>query len=207
MRKFWINLMPRYYGLTTHARWVGLLACLSFGAVISAAAQNLTAESINAAPLDLIAASYGAPPKEVDPIKTSSITSAGNAPIVQAQEVRALATEPSSSIARLQILLDRAGASPGVIDGVDGDNLSSAVEAFEIMRGLPADGKIGPQVIGAIENANQVIGTYVITAEDMALVVGPISKDYTRMAEMPFLGYVRASEGLAERFHMDEHFL
>jgi lipoprotein-anchoring transpeptidase ErfK/SrfK len=170
----------------------------------SAAAQDLTAESVNAAPLDLVAASYGNLPKEVDLIKTGSITGPGN---VQPQADPVLAAEPSASIARLQILLDRAGASPGVIDGVDGGNLRSAVEAFQIMRGLPADGKIGPQVIGAIENANQVIGTYVITAEDIAFVVGPISKDYARMAEMPFLGYVRASEGLAERFHMDERFL
>ena len=75
------------------------------------------------------------------------------------------------------------------------------------MRGLPIDGTIGPQVIGAIGDAREVIGSYVITADDLATVVGPIPKDYAKMAEMAYLGYARASEALAERFHMDEDFL
>ncbi|WP_146260173.1 L,D-transpeptidase, partial [Rhizobium tubonense] len=40
-----------------------------------------------------------------------------------------------------------------------------------------------------------------------AVVVGPIPKDYARMAEMKYLGYATVTEGLAERFHMGEDLL
>jgi lipoprotein-anchoring transpeptidase ErfK/SrfK len=114
---------------------------------------------------------------------------------------------PSASVARWQILLDRAGSSPGVIDGLDGGNVRGAIAAFEAMRGLPVDGEVDERVIAAIDAMDQVIGTYVIKPEDMADVVGPIPKDYAEMAALPFLGYATAAEGLAERFHMDDDFL
>lgn len=47
---------------------------------------------------------------------------------------------PDPSIVRLQVLLDRAGASPGVIDGYDGENVRAAIAAFETMHHLPVDG-------------------------------------------------------------------
>jgi hypothetical protein len=37
-------------------------------------------------------------------------------------------------------------------------------------------------------------------------VVGPISKDYAHVAEVSYPGYAGASEGIAERFHMDGRF-
>ncbi len=200
--------MARYPGLLTCAGATSVAICLFLTTVTFATAQTLTPKSINAARLDVIPATYSAEPKQLDPITTSSTGTAGT--VIEPEQTlntAAAANMPSPAIARLQVLLDRAGASPGVIDGHDGGNLRGAVEAFETMRGLPADGKIGPLVIDAIENANQVIGTYVITAEDMSFVVGPIPKDYARMAEMKFLGYTTAAEGLAERFHMGESFL
>ena len=119
----------------------------------------------------------------------------------------AVGDTPSPSIVRLQVLLDREGASPGVIDGLDGGNLRHAIAAFEVMRGLPVDGKTGPKVIAAIDADKQVIGSYVVTADDLSTVVGAIPKDYVKMAEMKYLGYARPSEALAERFQMDEDFL
>src|SRR3569833_536681 len=50
---------------------------------------------------------------------------------------------PDPAIVILDILLDRAGASPGVSDGFDGDNLRKAIRAFETMVGLEPDGQIG----------------------------------------------------------------
>lgn len=38
---------------------------------------------------------------------------------------------PDPLIIRTQILLDRAGTSPGVIDGYDGENYRKALRAFE----------------------------------------------------------------------------
>jgi len=56
-------------------------------------------------------------------------------------EAPALA-DPDPAIVRLQVLLDRAGSSPGVIDGLYGENLSKAVAGFEAMNSLPVDGKL-----------------------------------------------------------------
>ena len=38
-------------------------------------------------------------------------------------------------MARLEVLLDRAGASPGVIDGRVGDNVRKALDAYASMTG------------------------------------------------------------------------
>lgn len=185
--------------------FVGLVAAPALQS--PAAASDLTPEAINAAPLDAIPAHYEPGSRQVDPLTTSSTFTVSAAAPATAFTLPPADDVPSPSVARLQILLDRAGASPGVIDGLDGGNVRSAVAAFEAMRGLPIDGTIGPQVIGAIGDAREVIGSYVITADDLATVVGPIPKDCTKMAEMAYLGYARASEALAERFHMDEDFL
>ena len=88
---------------------------------------------------------------------------------------------------RLQILLDRAGASPGVIDGFDGDNVRKAVFAFETMRGLPADGQLDPEMLQALETGGPVIGSYEITSDDVAAIVPPIPTDYAEMARRDFL--------------------
>ena len=39
--------------------------------------------------------------------------------------------DPDPFIIRVQVLLDRAAISPGVIDGYPGDNLTKAILAFE----------------------------------------------------------------------------
>ncbi|WP_417309358.1 L,D-transpeptidase family protein [Devosia sp.] len=111
---------------------------------------------------------------------------------------------PDPAMIRLQVLLDRAGASPGVIDGYDGENVSKAVRAFETMQGLNADGVLDADVVAALENTGDpVAGTYQITAEDLGEIGEPIPDDYEDMSERDFLGYVTIQEDIAERFHMD----
>ncbi|WP_276122128.1 L,D-transpeptidase family protein [Pararhizobium qamdonense] len=186
-------------------RLFALASSIAYASIAAASATNLTAEAINSAPLDVIPAAYTPTPTNVDPTITASTTSTAVDPATVALPFDT--NIPSASVARLQVLLDRAGASPGVIDGLDGGNLRSALAAYETMRGLPADGKISPQVIGAIEDANQVIGSYVITAADLSAIAGAIPKDYAQMAQMKYLGYATATEALAERFHMGEDLL
>jgi len=114
---------------------------------------------------------------------------------------------PDAAIVKLEILLDRTGASPGVIDGFDGDNLRKAVRAFEMMVGLTVDGRVGPDVIDKLQTGDPVIGSYTITEKDLADLVPKIPTDYAEMANLKFLGYTRVSEELGERFHMDEYLL
>ncbi|MDB5615095.1 MAG: hypothetical protein JWQ22_2748 [Devosia sp.] len=114
---------------------------------------------------------------------------------------------PSPAVARLQILLDQHGTSPGVIDGFDGQNVRKAIMAFEFMSGLPVDGLLDVDVLRGLDTGAQVIGTYEVTSADEAAVVDTIPSDYAEMAQYEFLGYESVPEAIAERFHMDVDFL
>ncbi|WP_342637443.1 L,D-transpeptidase [Rhizobium jaguaris] len=107
------------------------------------------------------------------------------------------------AIAHLQVLLDRTGSSPGVIDGHNGENLGKAIAGFEIMQHLPVDGKLDPDVIGRLPDDAPAIQPYVISEDDGKDLVDRIPKDYAEQAKMHHLGYTSIAEKLAERFHMD----
>ena len=160
---------------------LALLLLLATPAVAQTA--TLTAEAINSANIATLATAQVRAPKW---------TLAGQR-----------AALPNPAMIRLQILLDRAGASPGVIDGFDGDNVRKAVLAFETMGGFPADGQLDQDVLLSLEDNQPVIGSYVISDEDVAAIVAPIPSDYAEMAQRDFLGYTSVPEELGERFHMD----
>lgn len=115
----------------------------------------------------------------------------------------------SALTARVQILLDRSGVSPGVVDGFRGGMSESAIRAFERMHGLPQDGRLDPQVWALLQqNAGApVTSTYTITSADAEGLVDRIPTDYAEKAQMSSMGYTSVLEKLAERFHMDEKFL
>lgn len=117
--------------------------------------------------------------------------------------------KPDPTLIRLQVLLDRAHASPGVIDGYPGDNLLKAVRLFEEMRKLPADGQVDQQLWDAlVADGRPVMTTYKITRKDLdQRFVKRIPTDYAELARMKYLGFRDPAEMLAERFHMDEDLL
>ena len=117
------------------------------------------------------------------------------------------AEEPSPAVVKLQVLLDRAGASPGVIDGLIGENVAKGVSAFEGMVGLPTDGVIDPDMLERLPNEQPVTSRYTIVEADAEDIVGDVPEDYSEMAAMEFLGYETMAEKLAERFHMDKDLL
>ena len=110
-----------------------------------------------------------------------------------------------ATVLKLQVLLDRAGFSPGVIDGVEGINLKVALKAFERKAGLAVDGKIDRTVWKALAaDTAEILTNYRIAEED---VKGPfaeeIPEDYAEMAKMEALSYTSPAELLSEKFHMD----
>jgi len=115
----------------------------------------------------------------------------------------------SEDIAKIQILLDRVGASPGVIDGRMGDNVNKAISAYRDLRGQ-ALRTYDKEAIDALlaETGGDAFTTYEITPVDAAgPFVASIPDDYGEKAKLERMGYVSVIEMLAERFHMDERFL
>ncbi|MEP2724270.1 peptidoglycan-binding domain-containing protein, partial [Roseibium sp.] len=54
-------------------------------------------------------------------------------------------------LARIQQLLSDLGYGPLSTDGVMGDNTSSAIQRFELDRGLPITGELTPAVVERLE--------------------------------------------------------
>jgi len=112
-------------------------------------------------------------------------------------------------VAGLQVLLDRVGASPGVIDGRFGSNVDRALENYRALTGQPLKStdtiKIKEQLAAT---GGDALISYTITAEDAAgPFVAAVPDDYSEKAKLDRLGYTSVPEMLAERFHMDEKFL
>ncbi len=114
------------------------------------------------------------------------------------------------AIIKAEILLDRAGFSPGVIDGRGGENFNKALAAFQGANGLDRSGRLDAATWGRLtEGADQpVLTAYEITADDLK---GPFVPKLPRrlddMARLPRLAYASAREELAERFHLGEDLL
>ena len=109
----------------------------------------------------------------------------------------------------VQILLDRAGFSSGVMDGRWGSNSTKALSAFQAAHNLPSTGKVDPATWQALVSAggNQVVTTYTITPDDLKGPFLPIPEEMEAKAKLPALGYGSALEMLAERYHSTEDFL
>jgi lipoprotein-anchoring transpeptidase ErfK/SrfK len=104
----------------------------------------------------------------------------------------------------LQVLLDRAGFSPGEIDGAAGYNLRRALTSFQRERTLPETGRAGPAVMLALGagEAGDVLTEYTITEVDLAGPFTPeIPSDLMEQASLPALGFGTMLEMLGERFH------
>jgi lipoprotein-anchoring transpeptidase ErfK/SrfK len=113
-------------------------------------------------------------------------------------------------IVKAEVLLDRAGFSPGVIDGRDGDNYRKAVAAFQRQSGLDPSGTLDSDTLNALAATSEdpIMAEYEITEAD---VRGPFTKNiptnFEAMAKLPALDYPSPRNELAERFHMSEQLL
>jgi lipoprotein-anchoring transpeptidase ErfK/SrfK len=116
---------------------------------------------------------------------------------------------PDPFLIRMQVLLDRAHASPGVVDGRDGGNTTKAVKSFADLRDGKGSGAIDAAFWEALSaDGAPAVKPYAITEDDLKQeYIGTVPEDYAKLAKLDCACYRDAVEMLAERFHMDEDLL
>lgn len=106
-------------------------------------------------------------------------------------------------VMQLQVVLDRQGFGPGVIDGRMGMSTENALRGLQEARGLAVTGKHDPATKQALAQWRNIPATRVvrIPADWGQLAFEEIPEDPAAKAEMERLGYTSLDEKLAERFH------
>ena len=107
------------------------------------------------------------------------------------------------SMLQTQIILDRAGFSPGVIDGKIGQTLELALREFQTANDFEPTGKSDTTTTEALNKLNVPATKNVrIPAAFAKMAFVPKFLDKAEdQAKLPALGYRNMMEALAERFH------
>jgi lipoprotein-anchoring transpeptidase ErfK/SrfK len=106
-------------------------------------------------------------------------------------------------IMQAQVVLERLGFTPGVIDGKPGLSTRNAVAGFQQASQLPPTGAFDQPTLAALARFSNIPATRVVTVPaDFA--AGPFQKmpkSPEEQAKMASLNYETLDEKLAERFH------
>jgi lipoprotein-anchoring transpeptidase ErfK/SrfK len=114
-----------------------------------------------------------------------------------------------AGMVRIQVLLDRAHFSPGVIDGYDGENVRKAVSAYQEANRLTVNGIADDALLTRLEQADSspALVAYTLTSEDVSGPFVDVPQDLEAMSRLQRVGYESAEEAIAEKFHMDDDLL
>jgi len=108
-----------------------------------------------------------------------------------------------------QVVLDRLGFTPGVIDGKLGMSTVNAIKGFQEARGLQITGELDQPTVQSLAQWTHIPATRVVTippefANDQFV---EIPKEREDQAKLDRMGYASLGEKIAERFHTTEEVL
>ncbi|MET0181183.1 MAG: L,D-transpeptidase family protein [Novosphingobium sp.] len=131
-----------------------------------------------------------------DPMASHDPT--GSAPLDPAQ-----ADDKPRPIMQAQVVLDRLGFAPGVVDGKEGMSTTNAIEGFQKANELEPTGKLDEKTKQALAAWSNIPATRVVTIPEAfaAESFTPLPKEPEEQAKLTRLGYESLDEKLAERFH------
>ncbi len=105
-----------------------------------------------------------------------------------------------------QVVLDRLGFTPGVVDGKMGMSTVNAIKGFQEAKGMTISGEFDDPTKQALAQWNRIPATRLVTipAEFANEQFAPIPEERKEQAELERLGYTSLAEKIAERFHTTE---
>jgi len=115
----------------------------------------------------------------------------------------AMADDQPRPLMQAQVVLDRLGFTPGVVDGKEGLSTRNAVMGFQEANGLTVSGALDDPTVKALARWNNIPATRVITIP-AAFAAGPFAalpKEAEDQAKLKAMSYETLDEKLAERFH------
>ena len=123
-------------------------------------------------------------------------------PAFAAAQKRTTSSADAKQMIAVQVGLDRAGFSPGEIDGRGGPKTRLALAEFQKAANLQPTGVPNEETITALRISAEPIVSYTITPQDVAgPFIDAMPTDMMESAKLPALGYISALEALGEKFH------
>ncbi len=115
-----------------------------------------------------------------------------------------------NSVARAQVLLDRANFSVGPIDGRWGKNSEIAVYWFQRENGIQPTGDVDEKTFRALLQSGSslpAVAPYALTADDTKGPFTKLPEDVYEKEKLSCLCYESLAEMLSEKFHTTQEFL
>lgn len=106
-------------------------------------------------------------------------------------------------VMQLQVVLDRLGFSPGVVDGKMGISTVNALRGFQAANNLTVSGELDTPTTAALREWQRISATRLVTvpASYAEATFVPIPQKASERAKLAAMGYESMLEKLAERFH------